>query len=156
MQNFSRPERIAAALYLIWFFVHAGLFFYSEESPDNSLFWPFSSGGKSMTVTYDATEFAVYIGVPLILFFAYRIMFGKTYEELQAARRHSTNFFIAFLDEKIKSEELAQKINELENRPVNYSYLNELKDDREKAASQSVNNWLDRLEVRKKYKEFEA
>lgn len=156
MQNFSRAERITGALYFIWFFVHLGLFFYSTESTDNSCFWPFAPPGKTVVTTYDVTEFLVYTGAPIILFIAYRIVYGKTYEESQASRRHSTNFFVAFLDEKIKAEELTQKINELQNRPVNYDRLNELRSDREKAASHNVSNWLDRVEVKKKYKEFES
>lgn len=156
MQNFSKSERIAAALYFIWFFVQLGLFFYSDESPDNVLFWPFTSADKSMIVTYDVTEFAVYTAGPLVLFIAYRIMFGKDYEGSQGNRRHSFTFFVAFLDERIKAEELAQKLNEVQNKPVDFHYLNEIKKDREIAASQSVNNWLDRVEVRKKYKQFES
>ncbi len=156
MQNFSKSERIAAALYFIWFFVQLGLFFYSDESPDNVLFWPFTSADKSMIVTYDVTEFAVYTAGPLVLFIAYRIMSGKDYEGSQGNRRHSFTFFVAFLDERIKAEELAQKLNEVQNKPVDFHYLNEIKKDREIAASQSVNNWLDRVEVRKKYKQFES
>lgn len=155
MQNFSKPERIAAAVYFIWFFVHLGLFFYSDESTDNSFFWPFIPGDKTMALTYDVTEFAVYTGAPFILFIAYRIVFSKSYEESQANRRHSANFFIAFLDEKIKTEELTQKINELQQKPVSHERLNELRSDREKAASNNVNNWLDRIEIRRKYKSFE-
>jgi len=155
MQNFSKPERIAAALYFIWFFVQLVLFFYSEESPDNALFWPFIPADKSMTITYDVTEFAMYTAGPIVLFIAYRIVFAKSYEESQGSRRHSFTFFVAFLDERIKAEELAQKLNDMQNKPVDYHYLNELKKDREIAASQNVNNWLDRVEVRKKYKEFE-
>ncbi|HOZ78877.1 MAG TPA: hypothetical protein PLY34_12855 [Ferruginibacter sp.] len=156
MQNFSKSERIAAALYFIWFFVQLGLFFYSDQSPDNVLFWPFTSADKSMIVTYDVTEFAVYTAGPLVLFIAYRIMSGKDYEGSQGNRRHSFTFFVAFLDERIKAEELAQKLNEVQNKPVDFHYLNEIKKDREIAASQSVNNWLDRVEVRKKYKQFES
>ncbi len=155
MQNFSRLERIAAAFYFIWFFVHLGLFFYSEESPYNAMFWPFSSEGKSFTVTYDVSEFLVYIGGPLILFIAYKIVFGKEYESSTGRRHSGASFFIAFLEEKIKNEELSQKINELQGKPVSHELLNQLKADKEKAASQSVNNWLDRAETRKKYKEFE-
>ncbi len=156
MQNFSKPERIAAALYFIWFFVQLVLFFYSDENPDNALFWPFIPDGKSVTVTYDVTELGIYTGGPLVLFIAYRIVFGKRYEESQGSRRHSFTFFVAFLDERIKAEELAQQLNEVQNKRVDFHYLNELKKDREIAASQSVNNWLDRAEVRKKYKEFES
>lgn len=157
MQNFSRLERIAAAIYFIWFFIHLGLFFYSEESPDNSLFWPFIPGGKTLAETYDVSEFLVYIGVPLVLFIAYKIIYNKDYDESSSVRRHSTSsFFIAFLDEKIKAEELTQKLNELQNRPANYDRLTELKTDREKATSHNVNDWLDRVEVKKKYKEFES
>jgi hypothetical protein len=156
MQNFSRAERIAAAVYLIWLFVHIGLFFYSEQNADNSLFWPFIPGDKTVITTYDLSEFAVYTLAPVILFIAYKIMFGKTYEEQQAARRHSTNFLVAFLDEKIKAEELTQKLNSLQNIPGSSSLLEELKSDREKAADQSINNWHGRLEVRKKYKDFEG
>ena len=156
MQNFPRLERILAAFYFIWFFVHLGLFFYSEESPDNTLFWPFSSDGKSFTSTYDISEFLIYLGAPLILFIAYKIVFAKEYDEYSSGRRHSgSSYFMAFLEEKIKNEELSQKINELQGKPVSYELLNELKADKEKAANQNVNNWLDRVETRKKYKEFE-
>lgn len=157
MQNFSRLERIAAAVYFIWFFIHLGFFFYSEESSDNSLFWPFTPPGKTLAETYDVSEFLVYIGVPLVLFIAYKIIYDRNYDESSSGRRHSTsNFFIAFLDEKIKVEELTQKLNELQNRPASYNRLDELKTDREKAASHNVNNWLDRVEIKKKYKEFEG
>lgn len=157
MQNFSKLERIAAALYFIWFFIHLGLFFYSDESLDNSFFWPFTPEGKTLAETYDVSEFLVYIGVPLVLFIAYKIIYDKGYDESSSARRHpASSFFMAFLDEKIKAEELTQQLNELQNRPVNYDRLNELKTDREKAASHNVNDWLDRVEVKKKYKEFES
>ncbi len=156
MQNFSKLERIAAGVYFIWFFIHLGLFFYSDESQDNALFWPFFSEDKTFAVTYDVSEFFVYIGAPLVLFIAYKIIFGREYDASSSGKRHiTTSFFLAFLDEKIKVEESAQKINELQNRPVSYDYLNELKTDKEKAANQTVNHWLDRVEVRKKYKEFE-
>lgn len=156
MQNFSRLERIAAAIYFIWFSMHLGLFFYSTESSDNSLFWPFYPGDKTIQTTYDVTEFIVFIASPLIIFIAYRIVYGRDYESSSGNRRHSAaSFFIAFLDEKIKGEELSQKINELQNRTVNYDYLAELKSDREKAASHSVNDWLNKIEVKKKYKEYE-
>ena len=156
MQSISRLGRIAAAVYFIWFFIHLAMFFYSVESPDSVLFWPFTSDGKALASTYDVSEFIVYVGVPLILFIAYKIVFGKSYDESSSGRRQSTaSFFIAFLNEKIKTEELSQKLNELQNRPVNYNHLNELKSDKEKATSQNVNNWLDRVEVKKKYKEFE-
>jgi|GEM_PF-2000448 len=156
MQNFSRAERIAAAFYFIWFFVHLWFFFYSEESTDNSQFWPFIAAGKTFVTTYDVTEFIVYIGSPLILFIAYKIVKGNTYDEYSSNRRHaSSNFFLSFLDEKIKAEALAQQINELTNQTVNYDKLNELKTDREKAGTQGVNNWLDRVEVKKKYKDFQ-
>src|SRR5882672_11206078 len=103
MQNFSRLERIAAAVYFIWFFIHLSLFFYSDESPDNSLFWPFTSGGKTLADTYDVSEFLVYVGVPLILFIAYKIVSGKNDDEYSSGHRHPVaTFFIAFLDEKIK------------------------------------------------------
>lgn len=156
MQNFSRSERIAAALYFIWFFIHLWLFFYSEESADNSHFWPFVAAGKTFVTTYDVTEFIVYIGAPLILFIAYKIVNGNAYDETGSARRHpTTNFFLSFLDEKIKAETLTQKLNELTNQPVSHTYLNELKADREKAGSMGVNSWLDRVEVKKKYKDFQ-
>ena len=156
MQNFSRLERIAAAVYFIWFFLHLGLLFYSDESPDNSLFWPFTTGGKTLATTYDVSEFIVYVGVPLVFFIAFKIVYGKSFDESSSYRRHSTSsFFISFLDEKIKTEELLQKLNELQNRPVTYDRLNQLKSDREIAASQNVNDWLDRVELKKKYKEFE-
>ncbi|MBL0355653.1 MAG: hypothetical protein IPP72_01640 [Chitinophagaceae bacterium] len=157
MQNFSRSERIAVAFYFIWFFVHLAFFFYSEESSDNGQFWPFITAGKTLASTYDVSEFLLYIGVPLILFIAYRIVYGVAYDESNGGHRHtSTSFFISFLDEKIKAEELTQKINKLNNQPANYDHLDELKADREKAASKGVKTWLDRVEVKKKYKDFQS
>lgn len=159
MGNFSKWERIATAFYFVWFFVHLGLFFYSEESADNSFFWPFCPSGKTMANTYDVTEFLIYIGAPLILLVAYKIVYATNplHNPAYHYRQHGqASFFIAFLNEKIKAEELLQKINELQNLPVSYDYLNQLKTDREKAESQSVAGWLNRIEVKKKYKEFES
>ncbi|MES2848158.1 MAG: hypothetical protein V4685_03830 [Bacteroidota bacterium] len=156
MQNFSKAERIAVALYFIWFFLQLALFFYADEDPDNALFWPFTSGDKALKSTYDVLEFVVYAGAPLIFFIAYRIVFGNDRETSSGRRHSSSSFFIAFLDEKIKAEELTQKLNELQNRTVSYNYLNELKADKEKVTSHSINNWFDKIEIKKKYKEFES
>ena len=52
-------------------------------------------------------------------------------------------------------EELTQKINALNNGPVNYDRLEELKKDKEKIMRHGINGWLDKLEVKKKYKEFQ-
>jgi hypothetical protein len=156
MQSFSKAERIAIALFFIWFFLQLALFFYADEGPENNLFWPFTSGDKALKSTYDVFEFIVYAGAPIIFFIAYRIVFGNDRESSSARRHSSSSFFIAFLDEKIKAEELAQKLNELQNRPVSYNLLNELKTDKEKVTSNSINNWFDKIEVKKKYKEFES
>jgi len=158
MESISRTERIIAASYCVWFFVHLSFFFYADENGDSTTFWPFIKKGQSLATTYDAFEFLIYIGVPLVLYIVYRILFSWQNNEKslrEHSRKSSHNYFIAFLDEKIKVEELTQKINLLNNKPVNYDYLNELKKDKEKANPHSINGWLDKLEVKKKYKEFQ-
>ena len=158
MESISRTERIIAASYCVWFFVHLSFFFYADENGDSTTFWPFIKKGQSLATTYDAFEFLIYIGVPLVLYIVYRILFTWQNNEKslrEHSRKSSHNYFIAFLDEKIKVEELTQKINLLNNKPVNYDYLNELKKDKEKANPHSINGWLDKLEVKKKYKEFQ-
>ncbi len=156
MRNFSRLERLAAACYFIWFFIHLFIFFTSQESTFNTEFWPFVSPGQNIFTTYDITEFLVYTGTPLVFFIAYRIFVGDP-ENVYYSRRHHSNssFFIAFLDEKIKVEELNQEVNRLNNRPVDAGYLEELKSDRQKAGSTGVKDWINRVEVKKKYKDFE-
>src|SRR5437867_1852202 len=124
MQSFSKNERFLAGLYFIWFFIHLGLFFSSEEGVDSSQFWPFVQRGKTLSGTYDVVEFLVYVGFPLVLFVAYKIFTYNPILESSVPRKHSAgSFFIAFLDEKIKAEQLAQQINELTNREVDYAYL---------------------------------
>ena len=156
MQSFSKAERVAIALYFIWFFLHLAFFFYADEGPDNHLFWPFTSGGKALKSTYDVMEFVVYALAPLILFIAYRIVVGNERETSSARRHSSSGFFIAFLEEKIKVEELTQKLNQLQSKPVNYDVLNLLKTEKEKASSTSIHDWFDKIEIKKKYKEFES
>lgn len=159
MESVSRTERIIAAIYCLWFFIHLTFFFYADENGDSTTFWPFIKKGQSLATTYDAFEFLIYIGTPLVLYLVYRILFTWQNNEklLRNHPRHSSqSYFIAFLDEKIKVEELTQKINLLNNNPVNYDYLNELKKDREKAKQRSINGWLDKLEVKKKYKQFQS
>jgi len=158
MESFSRTERTLAAIYFIWFFLHLGLFFYSAEGTDSSQFWPFVSTGATLAGTYDVSEFLIYTGIPLVLYIAFKIITYTSFAESSSgSRRHSTtnSFFKAFLDEKIKTEELTQKINELTGKPVIYDYLDELKKDKEKAATVGVNGWLDRVAIKKKYRDFE-
>ena len=153
MDSLSRNERIAAAFYFIWFFLHLGFFFYSDETIDSVKFWPFIHKGQTLAGTYDISEFVIYVGIPLILFIAYKIIY--TTQEYSGNHKHASySFLIAFLQEKIKAEELTQKLNELTGKQAQYDYLNELKSDLEKACSQTVSGWLDRFEVKKKYKEF--
>ena len=159
MERFTRTERLMAALYCIWFFIHLGFFFYAEETADSTTFWPFINKGQSLYSTYDIFEFLVYTGVPLVIYSVYRILFAwqGDEEKYHAYQKHSgQNFFAAFLDEKIKVEELTQKINELNHLPVNYDYLNELKKDKEKISVRGIHTWLDRLEVKKKYREYQG
>jgi hypothetical protein len=158
MEKLSRIERFIAAFYCIWFFIHLGFFFYAEENADSSVFWPFIKKGQTLYTTYDVFEFLIYIGTPLLLYIVYKILFSWQDEEEKYRnhqRRSSHSYFSAFLDEKIKVEELTQKINELRNQPVNYDYLDELKRDKEKINTHHINGWLDKLEVKKKYKDFE-
>jgi hypothetical protein len=158
MERLTRTERIIASCYCIWFFVHLCFFFYAKEDADSSVFWPFTKKDQSLYNTYDIFEFLIYAGVPLALFIVYKILFAWQDEEekYHVHQKHSGySYFTAFLDEKIKVEELTQKINELNHQPVNYDYLDELKKDKEKITMPGLNNWLDKLEVKKKYKTFQ-
>ena len=156
MDNFSKNERILTIIYFMWFFLHLGFFFYAGEVPDASQFWPFVKSGVTLEESYDVSEFLIYISVPLVVFIAYKIInYENDQLPIKGHRHTNSSYFQAFLNERIKAEELAQKINELTNQPVNYAYLNELKKDKESAATEGVNGWLDRVELKKKYKEFE-
>ncbi len=158
MERLTRIERLVAAFYSVWFFIHLGFLFYAEEGADSTAFWPFIKKGQSLYTTYDIFEFLIYIGSPLIVYIVFKILFTRNYEEqnYQPHQKHSSHsYFTAFLDEKIKVEELTQKINEINNQPVNYEYLDELKKDKQKITMQGLNNWLDKLEVKKKYKVFQ-
>ena len=158
MDKLSRIERLIAASYCIWFFMHLGFFFYAEEGADSDAFWPFLKKGQSLLTTYNVFEFLIYIGTPLLQYIVYKILFTPQDEEekYHGHQSHSNHgYFAAFLDEKIKVEELTQQLNELRNQPVNYQYLDELKKDRKKITTHGINNWLDKLEVKKKYREFQ-
>lgn len=156
MHNFSRAERIASALYCIWFLAHLLCFYYAEENPEKPAFWPFIETGNLLS-TYGIAEFFIYTSVPLAIFLVYKMLCKKFGSKHTTAHRHrySDSFFMAFLEEKIKTEELTQQINALTNLPVNYTLLDELKADREKISGRGVNAWLLRSQIKKKYKEFE-
>jgi hypothetical protein len=158
MERLTRIERLSGAIYSIWFFIHLAFLFYADAEAGSVSFWPFIKNGQSLYTTYDVFEFLVYIGTPLLAYIVYKILFTKSYEEQEQHihQKHSTHsFFRAFLDEKIKVEELTQKINALNNQPVNFDYLEELKKDKQKITTHGLNNWLEKLEVKKKYKEFQ-
>lgn len=158
MPRTSKLKRLITALYCIWFFMHLAFLAYADENADSGTFWPFITKDQALASTYDIFEFFIYTGVPLVLFICYTLIFpSKTEEEQEVIhRRHSSHsFFLAFLDEKIKAEELKQQLNELTNQPTNYNYLNQLKKDRDKAGNVGVNGWLERLEIKKRYKEYE-
>ena len=158
MERFPRIERLVGALYCIWFFIHLGLFFYAEDGADSTAFWPFINKDQSLYTTYDVFEFLIYTGIPLLFYLVYKILFPWQEEEERphVHHKHSAySYFEAFLDEKIKVEELTQKINALNNLPVNFDRLNELKKDKEKITMHGINSWLSKLEVKKKYKEYQ-
>jgi hypothetical protein len=154
MNSTSKFKKILAAFYTIWFFIHLGLLVYAEDSLDSQQFWPFIKTGQTLQDTYDVFEFLIYVGIPLVLYIALKLLFEQREEEEYNTKKHSSSgtFFLAFLHEKIKSEELTQKINELKNQPVNHERLEELKKDFKKASSHGIDGWLERVEVRKKYK----
>lgn len=152
----TRNERIAAGIYFVWFFLHCGCLFLSQDHKENEQFWPFTQGKSSIFTTYDLSEFIVYISLPLVLWVAYRII--NSFDPLAAStemRRPSHNFFIAFLKEKIKVAELQIALGKCTGQPVKESELEELKKDLEIVSSKGVANWLGRNAVRKKYKAFE-
>jgi hypothetical protein len=156
MEKLARIERIFTALYIIWFFTHLVCFVYGGNG-DIAQLWPFINEGDTLATTYDGTDFLIYTGTPLVIYAAFKIIFSRRSDnESYSGRRHSTaTFFVSFLNEKIRAEELNQKINELTHQPVNYDKLNELIKDKENAETHGINGWLERMEVKKKYKEFQ-
>jgi len=156
MEKFSRLEKLTAFLYFIWFSLNLVIFFSADEGPDNKLFWPFNSADQSVFSTYDIAEFSVYVGIPLILFGSLKIMLGnKRPIALSHDHYHHSNYFLAFLEEKIKAEELQQQLNALRHQPVSNQYLEELKADREKIILQGTEGWRNKIQVKEKYKQFE-
>ncbi len=156
MEKFTRIERVIAALYFIWFFLNLIVFFYTVDTPDNKNFWPFFADGKPLLAVYDITEFAVYVGAPLVIFLICKLIWGIGYTKAEHHHHSGGSFFVAFLNERIRAEELLQKLNELQNLKVSNDYINELKADKEKASVRGANRWIDRLEIKKKYKKFEG
>lgn len=156
MEKFTRIERVIAFFYFVWFFLNLIVFFYAEDSPDNKNFWPFFSNDKPLLTVYDITEFATYVGTPLIIFIICKLIWGIGYTPTEHHHHTGGSFFLAFLNEKIRAEELLQKLNELQNLKVNNDYINELKADRDKASIKNAKSWVNRLEVKKKYKQFES
>lgn len=155
MEKFTKIERVIASFYFFWFFLNLIVFFYAEDGPDNNNFWPFFTNGKPLLAVYDITEFATYVGAPLVIFIICKYILGSGYTHTE---NHHTgrSFFVAFLNERIRAEELLQKLNEQQNLKANYDYINELKADRDKASVKNARSWADRLEVKKKYKKFES
>ncbi len=149
-------KRSLAALYFFWFLLQLGFLFYSNESEDNNLFWPFIPEEESMRNTYGLTEFLVYTGVPLVVALVISLFTAKKYEEEterpQNNHRHET-YLGALLREKLRAEELQQELNALRNQPVNHEKIKELKADLEKFNSHGINQWLVNAELKKKYKE---
>lgn len=149
-------KRSLAALYFFWFLLQLGFLFYSNESEDNNLFWPFIPEEESMRNTYGLTEFLVYTGVPLVVALVISLFTAKKYEEEterpQNNHRHET-YLGALLREKLRAEELQQELNTLRNQPVSHEKIKELKADLEKFNSHGINQWLVNAELKKKYKE---
>ena len=156
MENALRTQRLLTALYVVWFFIHLSFFLYSAESPDSIKFWPFNTKDLSLANTYDISEFLTYTTIPLAFAIIYLLLKPSAYSDTHSHRNHTNlGFFIAFLTEKINVEERDQKINELTGKPVDYTYLNELKKDKETASSKGVKTWIDRVAVKDKYKTYE-
>jgi hypothetical protein len=157
MVDFSKNERILIGLYLIWFFIHTGLLtFTSEESLVANLFWPFNSGKESFVDTYDITEFLIYAGSPLVMYICYRLFFASETKMPPPKRKQlDIGFLPSLINEKIKVEELKQKISLLTKEPMSTSLLEELMLDKQKLEEKGVNRWIEKIEMKKKYKAFE-
>ena len=156
MEKFTRIERVIAALYFIWFFFFFFMFIVAVDRPVYLNFWPFFAYVKHLLAVYDITEFAVYVGAPLVIFLICKLIWGVGYTKAEHHHHSGGSFFVAFLNERIRAEELLQKLNELQNLKVSNDYINELKADKEKASVRGANRWIDRLEIKKKYKKFEG
>lgn len=78
MKNKLLQNRKLIGGYLLWFTLHLTLLVVSVGSRDwlnkrwVQQFWPF--GEKKLILTYDFSEFIVYIIVPVALYFAYRLL----------------------------------------------------------------------------------
>jgi len=149
-------QPILALLYVVWFIIQLGLLFYSSESEDNNMFWPFISEDETIRSTYGLSEFIVYTSLPLLIALIIRF-FRKNNTERETENQSSSynrreNFLSALLREKIKSEELQQELNALRQQPVDRSKLEEYKRDLDKLTGPS--QWMVRSALRKKYREL--
>lgn len=156
MENLNKFERVFLSIFIGWFFVHTIFFFLSTDGVNSATFWPITSSGLGFETTYDISEYLIYVGIPIVLMIVYRIVKPKKYADTAIKQTHANvGFFIAFLDEKIIVESLTQQLNELTNQPVDYTNLKLLQNDRAIAATQGVKDWMDRVAVKEKYKDFE-
>jgi hypothetical protein len=150
-------QRVLALGYALWFVCHFIAFFSVDEEQLVTGFWPFTSQGASMAQTYDITEFLVYVIGPLIPILIYRYLASAPEHQHQHNKdKHKhTAFLVAFLDEKIKAEQLQQQLNRLNGGTEDWQHSKTLLKDRDVAASKSVKNWLEKRAVIRKYKDFE-
>lgn len=156
MENLNKFERVFLSIFIGWFFVHTIFFFLSTDGVNSSTFWPFTPNGLGFETTYDISEYLIYVGVPIVLMIIYRLVKPKKYADTAIKQTHANvGFFIAFLDEKINVEALTQQLNELTGKPIDNTVLQQLQKDRDIAGTQGVKNWIERVAVKEKYKDFE-
>ena len=81
MEKLNHFQRLILSLYISWTFMHLiFLTIAKRDSPD--YFWPFQIGinrtiFEAIPVFYDFSEFLVYVGSPIIIYFVYLLIKQK-------------------------------------------------------------------------------
>lgn len=78
----KRPNKYLVLAYIIWLTIHIILFISEEgwEDLDPDHFYPWSKG-LSYTYEYDIFEFIFYCGIPLLVYWVFRLIENKYYNQ---------------------------------------------------------------------------
>ena len=79
----KKTKNTLLAVYIGWAFLHLIFLFLGMSGNGHDGFWPFSeserfrSNNEGISGTYDFSEFLVYSGSPLVIYFIYKLLNKK-------------------------------------------------------------------------------
>jgi hypothetical protein len=83
MKDLSQNEKVFLAIYLGWAFLHLVFLSIGWEGSYQQRFWPFferKDWANTIRMTYDISEFLVYVGTPAVAFFIHRLINNESKE----------------------------------------------------------------------------